>query len=459
MDKRALHHALKVHTDVCIGCSHCMRVCPTEAIRVRDGKAFIFRDRCIDCGECYRVCPVSAIYVEQDDFNLIYKYKHAVALVPSVLIGQFPDDIRTTQIYNAILDLGFSNVYEVEHGVDFLSDQLNAYLENPDVNKPAISSYCPAIIRLLQVRFPSLVDNIISLRPPLDIAATYIRKKLLAEGANENEVGIFYITPCSAKIASIKSPVGDVSSNIDGVINQSSLYNRIMKQLKKNENKELEPINTQLTEKGILWSLTNGEATHAKGRSLAIDGIENAIDFLEKLENEEVKGIDFIEIRACDESCAGGILNTNNRFLTAERLRTRAKIYRQRELKGDSKKLDMQKSAYNEFVKDELNIGKIQPRQAMQLDDDMAKAIEKMKRTQKMLDFLPGFDCGACGSPSCKALAEDIAQGNATLSYCIFMQRIMEKHHKLSPAHAFGIIEKIWGKDRLDEQKFKKKEE
>lgn len=70
--------------------------------------------------------------------------------------------------------------------------------------------------------------------------------------------------------------------------------------------------------------------------------------------------------------------------------------------------------------------------------------------------YLPGFDCGACGAPTCKALAEDVAKGNAILSHCVFMQREMEKHHRLSPEHAFNIIETIWGKDRLDKDCNKK---
>ena len=36
---------------------------------------------------------------------------------------------------------------------------------------------------------------------------------------------------------------------------------------------------------------------------------------------------------------------------------------------------------------------------------------------------LPGLDCGSCGSPNCKALAEDIAQGLATETDCVFKLR------------------------------------
>jgi Na+-translocating ferredoxin:NAD+ oxidoreductase RNF subunit RnfB len=42
---------------------------------------------------------------------------------------------------------------------------------------------------------------------------------------------------------------------------------------------------------------------------------------------------------------------------------------------------------------------------------------------EKTLETLPGLDCGSCGSPSCKALAEDIAQGSATEADCVFKLR------------------------------------
>ena len=50
MEKTPFFHALKIDEDTCIGCSHCMKTCPTEALRVRDGKAVLVPDRCVDCG-------------------------------------------------------------------------------------------------------------------------------------------------------------------------------------------------------------------------------------------------------------------------------------------------------------------------------------------------------------------------------------------------------------------------
>ncbi len=50
-------HSVRLNEAKCVGCTNCIKKCPTEAIRVRDGKARIAEERCIDCGECIRVCP------------------------------------------------------------------------------------------------------------------------------------------------------------------------------------------------------------------------------------------------------------------------------------------------------------------------------------------------------------------------------------------------------------------
>ncbi|MCB9013831.1 MAG: 4Fe-4S binding protein, partial [Bacteroidales bacterium] len=175
------HHALKVLDEVCIGCTHCMSACPTQAIRVRDGKARIIDNRCVDCGECYKACPVSAIIVEQDDLEMIYNYPVRALLLPSVLIGQFPEKIRTSKIYAALKEIGFTHIFEVENSVDMVLEAYESY-KMQNANRPLISSFCPAIIRLIQVRFPSLADNILCAKPPIDISAQYYKKRLMAEG-------------------------------------------------------------------------------------------------------------------------------------------------------------------------------------------------------------------------------------------------------------------------------------
>ncbi|HPD94598.1 MAG TPA: [Fe-Fe] hydrogenase large subunit C-terminal domain-containing protein [Tenuifilaceae bacterium] len=446
MEKIGFHHALKIRTDVCIGCAHCMRACPTEALRVIEGKAHLHANRCIDCGECYRVCPTGAIIVEQDDFQNIFNYKRRVALIPSVLLGQYPDNVTPGMVIQALKNIGFTDVFEVEDSVEYLIPQINEYIAKNQNKKPIISSFCPAIVRLVQVKFPWLVGNILLIRPPLDLTASYIRGMLTSNGVSNNDVGIFYITPCAAKIAAIKSPVGEEFSELNGVINMDLIYNRTLHEIKKkNVNKIPNSFLSDLSARSITWALTNGEAVNIDGRCMAIDGIHNVIEFLEKIENDEVNGVDFLELRACDESCAGGILAAANRFITAELLRNHAKQF----LKPDQSSNNQKKlQKYEQLLMGKINLNRVEPRSMVKLDEDMAKAMKKMERVKRLMCYLPGVDCGVCGAPSCLALAEDIVQGEGAISHCVFLQKIMEQN-KLDPEHSFRIMKKIWGTNRF----------
>lgn len=443
------HHALKIVRELCIGCTHCMNICPTEAIRVKNGKAVLIDNRCVDCGFCYRVCPVNAIIVEQDDFDRIFEYKVRVALVPAVMTGQFADNITTRQIHSELMELGFTHVYEVEQGVEVLYETMMEYLGNRKETKPLISSFCPAIVRLIQVKFPALVDNLIHLKPPLDVSALDFRRQLAEQGYDNNETGIFYITPCAAKIAAVKSPVGEKNSPITGVINMNFIFNKVFTRIKQRKgNSCIIPETRNLTGRSIMWSLTNGESTHTGGRSLAVDEIHNVINFLEQLENEEMKDIDFLELRACDESCAGGVLTTANRFFTVERLKKLAARA------GEG--VPGNKEDYNMIERDktrlkkQISIKPVRPRSMLKLDEDMAEALRKMKRVEEIGKCLPDVDCAACGSPSCQSFAEDIVQGYAKLNQCVFVQRIFEKKGILSAEESFGIMKEVWGSDKLD---------
>lgn len=446
-------HALQFREDICIGCSHCMNVCPTEAIRVSSGKARLIPDRCIDCGDCYRVCPVHAIIVEQDDFDEIYRFPARIALIPGVFTGQFPDSVSPEQIIGAIYELGFTHVAEVEEGVEFLCEWSNHYLNTNREPAPLISSFCPAVVRLIQVKFPSLTRNIIRLKAPLDITALSIRYNLTSQGVPPGDIGIFYVSPCAAKIVAVKNPVGEEYSAIDGVLNMNFMYNKVFRILRQKKNAPVDLPDSGLTSHAVTWSLTHGEADHmAAGRSLAIDQINNVIEFLEKIENEEIGGVGFLELRACDESCAGGILCPGNRFLTVDRLRKRARgVASVNPISNGQKKLSPQ--GLQTHLQKNMELGEIQPRSMIKLDDQVMQAMIKMKRIYELNSVLPQVDCGICGSPTCKALSEDIVQHNAHLRQCIFVQRILEQNDQMDPDESIKIMAAIWSDHKLDKNR------
>lgn len=435
------HRALEILQEVCKGCSHCIKVCPTEALRVSNGKALLYADWCIDCGECFRICPNRAIRVVDDDFQRIYDYPYRVLLVPAVFYAQFEESIERDTINQILCDLGFSEICTVEQSVDSLVTEINSYVKNAK-EKPVISSFCPAVIRLIQVRFPALIDKIMLLIPPLEVTAQYYKRKFEVDGKKEEDLGLFYLTPCIGKIAAVKSPIGGYVSPLNGVINMDYIYNKVFLAYKnKNYGTSQMKVNNAISSKGAAWPTTGGEAACIEGRSLAIDGMQNVIEFLEKLENDEIEeGVDYLELRGCDESCAGGILLQNNRFLIADYLRRAAQKYPQ------SHSLEKE---YNEFCSSYIHMDEIEPRSMVKYDKDIDKAIKKMETAHRIRKILPDIDCGACGAPSCEALAADIVRDDASLNNCIFMQARFEKEGSLPLSDAISLMENVWGKDRF----------
>lgn len=452
--EETFHHALKFKTDLCIGCSHCTGVCPTGAIHVEDGHPVLEPNRCIDCGHCYQVCPVNAIYIEQDDFQTIYNYACPVILLPSTFSAQFPEKISQRAILSAIYHLGFKYIYEVEKSVDVLHEVVCERLKDEDAERPIISTFCPAVVRLIQVKFPSLTPNLLLVRAPMDITSLYIRKNLTDRGVPPEDIGIFYVSPCAAKIAAIKSPVGETKAQTDGVINMNYLYNKVFRVIKQGEYQlrddefDFHPI----SRRSLLWTMTGGEIGDLpQGRNLAIDDIKNVSEFLEKVENGDVEGVDYLELRACDESCAGGILCGSNRFLVAERQKKRA-AQKSEDVSPEENRL----LTYKDYLKDNITVGKVEPRSMDKLDENIGVAMRKMKKSFELNQNLPQVDCRICGYQSCKALSDAVVNGKADIRQCIFVQRVMELTDSMSTAESIRLQRSIWGDQKLDKDSLKR---
>ena len=421
------HHTLRINKNKCIGCTHCMRTCPTDAIRIRGGKASVNPDKCVDCGMCMISCKHDAILVEQDDFQKIFDYKYRVALIPSVFLGQFDENAGAKLIFKGLQSVGFTHVYEVSRASALFEEAQKEYEKKEEAEFPLISSFCPAVVRLIQVRFPSLLKHIALVKPPLDIAAVHCRNELKKSGIDPTEIGIFYVSPCAAKIVAIKHPVGERKSNIDGVINMDFIYNKIYPFVSHHK-KDDETLCRPADNDHVAWELTGGECMRRDNHAMAIDGIHNVIEILDKLENGDLdENINFLELRACDESCAGGILIPGNRFLTVRNLLQRENLPSCNVSKSDKNdpacaNCKLFGKCGKEYLKEAFNLEKLQPRSMLSLDDDMEKALEKMEHVDTIMQVLPNIDCGMCGSPSCQSLAEDIARGIAEIDQCVFLR-------------------------------------
>lgn len=440
------YHSLAVNPEICKGCAHCIRKCPTRALRIRGGKASIRKNWCVDCAECLKACPVGAIYVEQDDFDRIFDYPCRVALVPAVFLGQFTANDSEEDIFSALYTLGFTHICPVEMTVDIIREEIAEEIAS-NAGKPLISPFCPAIVRLIQTRFPDLVDNILNIRTPVETTSMLYRRLLLDSGYTEEDIGIFYVTPCAAKAASIKGG-GEEPPTIDGILNLDSLYNKVCQILRNKDHigrtaGQVGQI-PEVSRDDMGWSGTNGESNRFAGRCFAVDEIHNVIEFIERLElTGEIHNIDFLELRACNKSCMGGSLTPNNRFLSAERVRS---LSRSRPCRTQ---LYERAGAENiQYIRDNIRTAQPAPMTKLIYQGDIQQVLGKMDSAKRIEGMLPGIDCGACGSPTCKSLAQDIVREEAVMTNCIFMQRVLEHEGRISSESVDRLLEEVWGKDR-----------
>ena len=412
-----IKHSVTLEAEKCKGCINCIKRCPTEAIRVRNGKAVIMSDHCIDCGECIRVCPNHAKKAISDPISVMDRFKHKIALPAPSLYGQFKSIRDVNIILTALLEIGFDEVYEVALAAQAVSDYTKEIL--PDVRAqlegPLISSACPVIVKLVCVRYPDLLDNVLKTITPAELAAVAARAKAVREtGLSPDDIGVFFISPCPAKITASKDRIGYDGVVIDGVFSITELYKTLMPVIKKmKEPKELSIAGVR----GITWSFSGGEG-NAIGESLfiAVDGIDNVIRVLDEIENDKLNNVRFVELNACPGGCVGGCLAVENPFVA------RARIQRMGlELKGDKSHNTVDKECLSPDI---LNWNKSpEYGSILRLDADRGVAMRKLAQIETIFETLPGIDCGSCGAPSCHALAEDIILGSAHESDCIFKLR------------------------------------
>ncbi len=428
------YHSVTLDKEKCRGCTNCIKRCPTEAIRVREGKARIIGERCIDCGECIRVCPYHAKIALTDPLASIQKFPYKIALPAPALYGQFRN-VSINAILTGLLKLGFDEVFEVARGADYVTEFVNEAIKDPKRKKPIISSACPAIVRLIQVRFPELIDNIINIESPMEIAARLAKEEFCRKmGVKEKDVGAFFITPCAAKMTSIRNPIGIDRSWVDGAISILEIYGPLYNQISRLEDDEV--LLQKASPHGILWANSGGESSALDmDNYLAVDGIQNVIRVLEEIEDEKLTDLEFFEGLACTGGCVGGPLVFENGFVAKNRIRKLSEQAKGRHLSREEV-VDAKEKIQWYFEKPIL------PKPVMKLDDDITLAMKKMEAIERIYEGLPGLDCGSCGSPSCRTHAEDIVRGYASEMDSVF--KLREKVKELAQ-QMIELSEKIPG--------------
>ena len=416
MEQAKRYHSVRLDKSRCKGCTNCLKHCPTEAIRVRSGRAHIMNERCIDCGECIRICDYHAKVAVTDDISAVHGFRYAIALPAPSLYGQFKSLRRIGPILQALRAIGFDDVFEVARGADVVSRAIAQKLREPGLPRPLISSACPAVVRLIQVRFPDLIPHIVDVRQPMEVAAMIARQEFCrSRDCSPEDVGVFFITPCPAKMTAIRSPIGQEKSAVDGAISMMEIYGLLLPHIHGGAACDTE--DTCATAYGVGWAASNGESSAVcPENSLVVDGIQNVIRVLEEIENNRLSDLVFFEGAACMGGCVGGPLTFENNYVAKNAIR---KLFDQGNKRRPTESVPASMMTKYPLYHDKP----IAPNSVMQLDENLAVAMQKMERMNQILGELPGYDCGSCGSPTCRTFAEDIVRGYFGEMDCIHKLR------------------------------------
>ena len=411
-------HSVLLDESKCTGCTTCIRHCPTEAIRIKNGRAVIQPNRCIDCGECIRHCSHIAKRAVSDKLSDMDGFKWKIALPAPTLYGQFDNLDDVDYVLNGLLKIGFDEVYEVSKAAEMVSAYTRVYLQTEGVKKPAISSACPVIMRLISLRFPSLEEHVIHMLPPMEVAAMLARERAMRNHPelSEGDIGVCFITPCPAKVSYVKNGFAGYKSRVDKVVSISDIYFMLIGAMNKGD--KIDSL-CETGKIGIGWARSGGEATAIFTEGyLAADGIENVIHVLDQIENGNIPPLEFIELNACTGGCVGGVLTMQNPFIAKARLLS---LRRYMPVTQNSIPLGT-----NYIPEDFLFEEMPEYDPITRLGGSIAESMRMMADIQNFKATLPGIDCGSCGAPTCRAFAEDVIKKTACPEDC----RLKDTWHK-----------------------------
>jgi len=412
-----LKHGFKIDADRCDGRMNCMRACPVHAIRVKNGKARLISELCIDCGSCLAVCPTGAISATTITFAELDRFKFKVAVASPALFSQFGMKDSPAQVGRALLDLGFDAVWEYAVDIELIDRAIMDCVKSWPGPFPLISNSCPVIVRLIQVAYPSMVDQLIPVEAPREIAGRELKRRYSQElGMKPEEIAAIYITPCQAKTISILQPAEGAKSYLDGAVGISQVYNDILTKMRKITSAGDTPKGLVSSGELLHWGSPEGEFPKlSREHYLPLTGLTDVIKVFDDIEKGKIRNIEFLECHACPGGCIGGNLTVENLYVArSKNLHLRADMPNP----GPS----FEKEVERRYAAEDFSLrSPVKPRRIEGEVVDLRERVNRKKRADELLKALPLLNCGLCGAPTCKNHAEDVAAGRTEIGDCVFL--------------------------------------
>ena len=321
IDRSASH--MYRDNEKCILCRRCSAVCSVnQAVSVIGANARGFDTHigcafekdlgdvgCISCGQCITVCPTGALSERDDTQKVIDAIENpdmhvVVQTAPSVRVGLGEEfgypigSIVTGKMVSALRALGFDKVFDTNFSADLtIMEEAHEFIgryTNKD-HLPMITSCSPGWIKFCETYYPEFIPNLSSCKSPQGmfgaVAKTYYAEKM---GIDPKNIYVVSVMPCTAKkfeAERLDHTAVKGLADIDAVLTVRELARMIKKA-------------------GLLFNeLSDGEFDAPFGLGSGAGTIFGATGGVmeaalrtayEVLTGEELKNLDFVDVRGTD---------------------------------------------------------------------------------------------------------------------------------------------------------------
>lgn len=372
-DQGARPSSLGIAAELCRDCRHCLVACPTAAVRVREAQPSVLHHLCVDCTCCIAACDPGALTLLDAPDGLAPGPDGVLAVPPALLTG-FGDHAVDT-VLEELRGLGFAEVISVHPYEDELRRGVLDLAATSALPTPIISPVCPAVVSLIEVKFPSLVPHLAPLASPWEA----LQRDL-------GERDLTYVVSCPSQRTALlaQQPTAQRRTVTPRLVRKAVL--------------------PRLAARRRATRSTPVPRPQAAGADdlLLVTGVSHVLAVLEEIEDGRLADVASVEPFICDGGCFGSPLLGEDAFVAAWRWAAAAGA-----APGEGRSFARTRP--------------YRPRPGIRLDPDMGVAIRKLADLDAETRALPGKDCGVCGAPTCAALAEDIVMGRAVRALCPYV--------------------------------------